>query len=56
VYWDIFHDLDRGLKQILREHTRRGQFATRPKPSEGIDCFIDSSEDLMKLETIKIFF
>jgi hypothetical protein len=28
---------------------------TQPEPDEGIDCFIVSSEDMMKLETIKFF-
>jgi hypothetical protein len=55
VYWDILLELDRGLEQILREHAQKGRFVTRPELSEGISCFIVSSEDMMKLETVKFF-
>jgi hypothetical protein len=45
----------RGLEQILHEHAWRARFTTRPEPSEGIDYFIVSSEDMMKLETMEFF-
>jgi hypothetical protein len=55
VYQDILLESDRGLEQILCEHTRRGWFAVQPEPNEGISCLIVSSKDMMKLKIIKIF-
>jgi hypothetical protein len=55
VYQNILLEPDRGLEQILREHTRRGWFAAQPKMSEGIGYLVVSLEDMMKLETIEFF-
>jgi hypothetical protein len=55
VYQNILLEPDRGLEQILREHTRRGWFAARPKMSEGIGYLVVSLEDMMKLETVEFF-
>jgi hypothetical protein len=50
---DILLEIDRGLKQILCEHTQRGRFMARPKLSKGISYLIVSSEDMMELKTIE---
>jgi hypothetical protein len=44
---------DRGLEQILHKHTQMGWFTARSELSEGMDCLIVSSEDMMKLETVE---
>jgi hypothetical protein len=49
----VLLESDRGLEQILREHTRRGWLAARSESSEGIGCLVVSSEDMMKLKTIE---
>jgi hypothetical protein len=55
LYRDILLEPDRGLEQILCEHTWRGWFVARSEPSEGIVCLIVPSEDMKKLETVKFF-
>jgi hypothetical protein len=55
MYQDILLKPDRGLEQILCEHTRRGWFMAQPELSEGIGCLVVSLEDMMKPETVKYF-
>jgi hypothetical protein len=55
VYQDILLEPNRGLEQILREHTLTGWFVAQPELSESISRLIVLLEDMMKLETIEFF-